>query len=85
MPIDFKNGKILSISLVYNIFKLKFQAIYEYINEILAKSFIISFKSSIKAFIIFIKKKNSKLYFCVNYYGINAIMKKKQVFNIIDA
>lgn len=78
MSINFEDEKIPFISPVYNISRLELQAMYEYINKILAKDFIILFKSPVRAFIMFTKKKNGGLRFCIDYYSINAITKKNK-------
>lgn len=86
MPINFENEKILFIYPVYDMSKLKRQAMHKYIDKMLTKNFVILFKSLVKVSIIFTKKKNGGLCFCIDYCNINIIIKKnKHSIPLIDS
>jgi hypothetical protein len=66
----------LNYSLLYQITIKKLLIIKEYLLKNLYKRFII-FNSSFFAFsVLFITKLNSSLYFCINYYKLNSLIKK---------
>lgn len=69
--IDIENNKIPLFSSTYDYNRLKFNVLPEYINKIIAKRFIVLFKSLLKALILFTKKKNRGLRLCVDFYGLN--------------
>ena len=50
----------------------------EYVNEMLAKRFIITFKSPLGTSVLFTNKKNGGLRLCVDYRGLNVITKKNK-------
>lgn len=50
----------------------------EYINNILEKKFIIPSKSLSEASVLFTKKSDGGLYFCIDFCSLNAIMKKNK-------
>ena len=56
-----------SFSLLYNLSEHKLEVLKAYINKNLQSEFITHFKSSAKALILFVKKKNESLRLCVNY------------------
>ena len=64
--INIENNK-LDFRLLYNLSASKLQMLCEYIDDNLIKNFIKSFSSSAKVLILFIKKKNELLQFCINY------------------
>ena len=54
-------------------------------NEHLKKEFIVSNHASFASFVLFIKKSNEELRFCVDYKKLNAIIKKNRYFiSLID-
>ncbi len=54
----------------------KFQKVKEYLNENLFKEFIIFNKASYSSFVLFTLKANKDLQFCINYWKLNAIIKR---------
>ena len=65
---------------IYSILKYKFEQIKKYLNEHLKKNFIISNYASFALFILFIKKSNEELRFCVDYRKLNVIIKRNRYF-----
>ena len=58
----------------------KLQKVREYLNENLFKEFIISSKASYSSFVLFVLKANEDLWFCVDYWKLNAIIKRNRYF-----
>ncbi len=54
----------------------KLQKVKEYLNENLFKEFIIFSKALYSSFVLFILKANEDLWFCVDYWKLNAIIKR---------
>ena len=54
------------------------KALNEYINEVLAKSWIRESQSSAGAFILFVLRKSGELCLCVNYHDLNTLIIKNQ-------
>ncbi len=54
----------------------KLQKVKKYLNENLFKEFIISSKASYFSLILFILKANENLWFCVDYWKLNAIIRR---------
>ena len=65
---------------IYSILKHKFEQIKKYLNKHLKKKFIISNYASFALFVLFIKKSNEGLRFCVDYKKLNAIIKRNRYF-----
>ena len=65
---------------IYSILKHKFEQIKKYLNEHLKKKFIVSSYALFALFVLFIKKSNKELRFCVDYKKLNAIIKKNRYF-----
>ncbi len=63
----------------------KLQKVKKYLNENLFKEFIISSKASYFSLILFILKANEDLWFCVDYWKLNAIIKRNRYsLSLID-
>jgi len=63
----------------------KFQKVKKYLNENLFKEFITSNKASYFSLVLFILKANEDLRFCVNYWKLNAIIKRNRYsLSLID-
>lgn len=60
----------------YNLFQNKLKVFQEYITDNLAKEFIQPSYLSAGAFVLFVKKRDGNLHLCVNYKGLNLIIKK---------
>ncbi len=54
----------------------KLQKIKEYLKENLKKKFITLSKNSFASSILFVKKKDNSLCFCMNYWKLNALIKR---------
>ncbi len=63
----------------------KLQKVKKYLNKNLFKEFIISSKASYFSLVLFILKANKDLRFCVNYWKLNAIIKRNRYsLSLID-
>ena len=79
------NKNILFKNRIYLILDYKFEQVKKYLNEHLKKKFIVFNYASFASLVLFIKKSNNKLRFCVNYKKLNAIIKKNRYFiSLID-
>jgi hypothetical protein len=67
-----------SFESIYNLFIIEFEIFKDYLDEFLIKKFIVSFFSSTKISILFAKKSENDLKFCVNYKKLNVITIKNQ-------
>ena len=65
---------------IYLISDHKFEQIKKYLNEHLKKEFIVFNYASFALFVLFIKKSNKELRFCVNYRKLNVIIKRNRYF-----
>ncbi len=65
---------------VYQIYFYKLQKIKKYLNENLFKEFIISSKALYFSLVLFILKANEDLWFCVDYWKLNAVIKRNHYF-----
>ena len=63
---------------IYNLSSTELQILREYLDEYLAKGFIVPSTSSAGAPILFVKKKDGCLRLCVDYRGLNAITIKNR-------
>ena len=63
---------------IYLLSDYKFEQIKKYLNEHLRKEFIIFNYVSFAFLILFIKKLNKRLRFCVDYKKLNVIIKKNR-------
>jgi len=71
-----KGQKLLSFIPLYKLILEKLLEICKYVLENFAKSFIKSSSAVFAVPILFARKANRKLYFCVNYQRLNALIKK---------
>ena len=79
------NKNTLFKNRIYSILNYKFEQIKKYLNEHLKKKFIIFNYASFASSVLFIKKPNNELRFCVNYRKLNAITKRNRYFiSLID-
>ena len=72
--IDLQDGAQLPFRSIYSLSQNELAKLKEYIEENLAKNFILYSKSSIRAPILFVKKKDRLLQMCVDYRGLNRII-----------
>ena len=78
--IDLKSNIQFSFIFIYNLSAIELEFLWKYINKMLNKKWIQSFKSSIEVSILFVSKKNDSLYFYIDYCDINWIMIKNHYF-----
>ena len=79
------NKNALFKNRIYSISKHKFEQVKKYLNEHLKKKFIVSSYTSFALSVLFIKKPNGELRFCVDYKKLNAIIKRNRYFiSLID-
>ncbi len=78
--IKLTNDVTLSHCWAYWMSLYKLQKVKKYLNENLFKEFIIFSKASYFSLILFILKANENLWFCINYWKLNAIIKRNRYF-----
>jgi len=64
------------VGTIYSLSKFKQEALKEFIDENLTNGFIRSTSSPHGALVLFVKKKDSSLWLCVDFCGLNKITKK---------
>jgi len=74
--IELESESQSSRSQLYFMSSYKLQKIKEYLEENLKKKFITLSKASFASSILFVKKKDDSLRFCVNYWKLNALIKR---------
>ena len=74
--IDLLENTQLPLGPIYNLSQNKLVALREYLDENIAKNFILQSKSQTSASIFFVKKKDGSLQMCLNYCGLNKIVIK---------
>ncbi len=83
--IELIDEKMFSRSRLYQMFDHKLQKIKKYLIEHLNKEFIFSSFASYVSLILFIKKKDDSLRFCVDYRKLNALIKRDRYsLSLID-
>ncbi len=76
--IELEDESQLSRSRLYLMSSYKLQKVKEYLEENLKKKFITLSKASFASSILFVKKKDNSLCFCVNYWKLNALIKRNR-------
>ncbi len=76
--IELEDENQSSRSWLYLISSHKLQKIKKYLEENLKKKFITFSKAFFASLILFVKKKNNSLCFCVNYQKLNALIKRNR-------
>ena len=76
--IDLKLEKILSFESLYSMSQDKLQMLQQYLNEHLVKNFIQSSCSLFAFLILFAKKSDRELQFCIDYQALNTITIQNQ-------
>ena len=80
-----KKKTTLSWELVYILLEKELEVLRKYLETIKTKNWIYCFTSLGEIFIIFVLKKNSKLYFYIDYRDINhIIIKNKTLLFLIN-
>ncbi len=74
--VELINEKTFSRSRLYKMFNYKLQKIKEYLIKHLNKEFIFLSFAFYVSLILFIKKKDDSLRFCINYKKLNALIKR---------
>ncbi len=74
--IELKEESQSSRSQLYLMLSYKLQKVKEYLEENLKKKFITFNKASFASLILFVKKKNNSLRFCMNCWKLNALIKR---------
>jgi len=83
--IELINEETSSRSRLYQMFDHKLQKIKKYLINHLNKEFIFFSFASYVSLILFIKKKDESLHFCVNYRKLNALIKQNRYsLSLID-
>ena len=76
LKINFEEGTSLPLGLIYSLSPAELTALCEFIDKDLKSGFIHPTISPYGALILFVKKKNGQLWLCINFCGLNWIMKK---------
>lgn len=74
--IDLKPDKQLSYGLIYNLESVELEILKTFIKTNLGNNFIQLFKSSARAFILFLQKLDSSLCLCVDYQELKNLIIK---------
>ncbi len=74
--IELEEENQLSRSWLYSMSSHKLQKIKEYLEENLKKKFITLSKASFASSILFVEKKDDSLHFYMNYWKLNALIKR---------
>ena len=83
--INLKSNKKSFYDFIYSLFKVELKILRIYFDKHFKNDFIKSFIFSIDASILFVKKKNEILKFCVDYRNLNFLtIKNKYFLSLID-
>jgi len=74
--IDLEPESTIPCGPIYQLSEVELEAVCEFLDEYLVKGFIRPTKSPGGAPVVFAKKKDSLLQLCVDYWGLNKIMRK---------
>jgi len=90
LKIEIEDGAKPPLGPIYPLSEFELVALQEFINEHLAMGFIHSSKSPFGAPVLFIKKKDSSLWLCVNFHQLNTITQKDKyplplISDLLDA
>jgi len=90
LQIDLKKDSHPLVGTIYFLSKFKQETLKEFIDENLTNRFIRSTFSPHGVLVLFVKKKNGFLWLCVDFCGLNRIMKKDQyplplISNLLDS
>jgi transposase InsO family protein len=78
ISIDLQEGSTPPFGPIYNLTQTEMAALKDYLEDSIAKGFIVPSKSSCGAPILFVKKKDGSLRLCVDYRGLNKITLKNR-------
>jgi hypothetical protein len=80
-----KKDAILEYTSLYKMFEKELKIVKKYLEDNLEKRFIIASRSSFASSIMFMKKTNESLKFCVDYKKLNQLIKKNRYsLSLID-
>jgi hypothetical protein len=80
-----KRNVILEYTFLYKMLKKELKIVKKYLENNLKKEFIIASRSSFVSSIMFMKKTNESLRFCVDYKKLNQLIKKiRYTLSFID-
>ncbi len=80
-----KKNAILEYTSLYKMFEKELKIVKKYLENNLEKRFIIASRSSFASSIMFMKKTNESLKFCVDYRKLNQLIKKNRYsLSLID-
>jgi hypothetical protein len=80
-----KKNAVLEYTSLYKMFEEKLKIVKKYLEKNLEKRFIAANRSSFVSSIMFMKKTNESLRFCVDYKKLNQLIKKNRYFlSLID-
>jgi hypothetical protein len=75
-----KKNFVLEYTSLYKMFEEKLKIVKKYLEDNLKKRFIATNCSSFVSFVMFMKKTNESLRFCVDYRKLNQLTKKNKYF-----
>jgi len=76
LQIDLENNSHPPVGTIYSLSKFEQGALKEFIDENLTNGFICSMSLPHRVPVLFMKKKDGSLWLCVDFCGLNKIMKK---------
>ena len=90
LRIDLEKDSYPPVGTIYFLSKFEQEALKEFIDKNLTNGFIRLTSSPHKAPVLFVKKKDRSLWLCIDFCGLNRIMKKDQyllslIFNLLDS
>ncbi len=75
-----KKNAVLEYTSLYKMFEKKLKIVKKYLENNLKKRFIATSRSSFVSLVMFMKKTNESLKFCVDYKKLNQLTKKNKYF-----
>ena len=90
LKINLEEGASPPLETLYSLSPVELSALRTFINENLATGFIRPTASSHAALVLFVKKKDSSLRLCVDFWGLNKVSKKDRyllplISNLLDS
>ena len=85
LKINLEKGTSPPLGPIYSLSPAELAALHKFINEHLKSGFIHPTNTPYRAPILFVKKKNGQLWLCVDFCGLNRIMKKDHYLLLLIA